>query len=184
MPNWRSEIHTHGDHQRAMTRPHPEPETPRCQLRHHLRLLHHDQRMPGKGRHNRGAQLNALRTDCSRRKHRNAIETSPARGHPRRINTEFFRPLDHVENIIHMVATCRNANPLLAHRLPFRCITLCFTRIAPARPDFSPSHPELHQYDPEKRLAAVRPRASPRHRDIASSHPGSPVAFFHPALPQ
>ena len=93
-----------------MTRANAEAETPWRQLRHDLRLLHHDQWMARIGRDNRGAELDALGAQCCGSEDGNTIQTCPARGHPGGMDAELLRLFDHRQDFVRFVP--RTATPI------------------------------------------------------------------------
>src|SRR5215468_6840621 len=108
------ELDTHGLDGRTVAGADTETETPRCELRDHLCLLHHHQGMARKGRHDRRPQLDVLGAHCGSGEDGDTVEPRPARRHPGGVDAELLGLLNHRERLARLIATDRNAYHLLS----------------------------------------------------------------------
>jgi hypothetical protein len=70
----------------------------------HLGLLHRDERMARKGRHDGRPQLDALRPYRRCGKGRQVIRACHSRRHPGRRNTQLFGTFDHGQRVLYFIA--------------------------------------------------------------------------------
>src|SRR5262249_48541723 len=113
MAEGRGELDTHSLDGRPVARADAKTETTGCELRAHLRLLHHHQGMARKGWHDGRPQLDALGAHCGSGKDGDTVEPRPARRHPGGVDAQPLGLLNHRERLARLISTDRNANHLL-----------------------------------------------------------------------
>src|SRR5712692_4711386 len=108
----------HGLYSGTMAGADAQAEAPWGELSNDLCLLHHHQGMAWKSRHDRGSQLDVLRTECGGGEDGDAIKACSAGGHPDGMETQLLCLLNVREHLTCLVPTDGDANQPGRHILP------------------------------------------------------------------